>query len=265
MRTLLLAPALLAACCFTPTDSGGTTGGSSSGVAASSGSGHGGSSAGSSGGSTSAGSTSAGSSGAGSSGGGSTGNCGYPIPSSCAQPSGICPPCGQPGQACCQSGPSCDCQDYGRELCLGQPTAQDGHAGDACTLDGGCDPGLACLPFGINSFCQECGGPGEPCCAAGNCQSSLTCQSCANTGGNEEPLCLPPGSPGGVGCPAGCTLCHYSCFGGSYTCNEWPGACAGVRGCACILDAGAAFCGNAGIASCGEDGGVVTFECVEGC
>jgi hypothetical protein len=113
------------------------------------------------------------------------GSCGYPLPeNTCTPPSTLCLPCGHPGLACCSSGPGCYCQDYGRELCLGDPFNPDGRAGDECRSDGSCDPGLVCLQFGINKICQECGLSGEPCCDGSMCQGSLSCHTSC-----DKPVC----------------------------------------------------------------------------
>ena len=112
------------------------------------------------------------------------GTCGFPIPELTCAPPTLCPACGRPGEACCKTGPTCYCQDYGRELCLADPSVADGKAGDLCRSDGSCDTGLACLPFGPASICQLCGGVGQPCCTGSSCGRGLTCNT-----GCDRPVC----------------------------------------------------------------------------
>ncbi|MHB8419275.1 MAG: hypothetical protein ACYDCL_14455 [Myxococcales bacterium] len=285
MRTQILATALalLSTACSgnlgvgDATTSGGTADHATSSGASGTGTSGVGTNGGSSNGSTSSGSGSG--SGSSTGGTGPTGDagCGSPVPTlNACTPAGVCLPCGQPGQACCQSGSTCDCQDYGRELCLGSFTSGqpgDGRPGDPCLTDGGCATGTTCLPFGPGSICQECGGPGEPCCAQNGCQSGLSCDTgCVNSGGNPIGLCLPSGTGGSTGgcgsCPSG-MVCQYSCAGGISQCvNTACSQTQTLSGCAClyaIQDAGTGPCPAAGLASCGQDGGLTTFECVEGC
>src|SRR5690606_14054513 len=84
-----------------------------------------------------------------------------------AQTERLCQFCGKREQACCRDSPSCDgglgCVE-GRCLSLGGP-------GEPCDA-GRCSAGAVC----VAGTCRvECGGLGQPCCAARECSGKLRC------------------------------------------------------------------------------------------
>jgi hypothetical protein len=273
-----------------------TSGGSGSTAAtagaSTSASGSGSTSSSSAGGSASSGSASSGSTSAGASSGGSTGT-GNSGGSSGAASSGggsggsTCP--AECGGACCGSGYLC----YGAGGSYGcvQDRICDTDRSCNCVLDAGY---VYCSPFTTVASCDDTpSGPVFACtpdtniCAsdAGCSEDGMLCSTCAPGEYCPTPVhghdtsCTPGGggTGGAGGSCAGCTagqICQYSCFGGTYQCVDAPAPCAsgqcGICGlnCQCLdmaQDAGLGPCPSAGLLSCGADGGLVTFECVEGC
>jgi hypothetical protein len=95
-----------------------------------------------------------------------------------------CEACGQPGQPCCTTVPACANAEDG---CFGGPVPHCanngagtlGQPGDRCTTSCA-DPTDTCVNNGMTSYCLECGGLGNPCCAT-TCRTGLqraagTCQ-----------------------------------------------------------------------------------------
>jgi hypothetical protein len=156
---------------------------------------------------------------------------------------GMCTPCGQPGEPCCPGG---FCA-YGMACCVGgsciSETAtcantQGAVCGSNAICSGGtlsCGAsGLACCAGGVCSGnllacvagkCITCGGPGEICCGTGSAAHCTTgcCDPqlwlCAPAGGqcSDGTSCQATGNCGGGNPCAGCSGCCPSGGGG---CNS---------------------------------------------
>lgn len=81
--------------------------------------------------------------------------------------------------------------------CWGGTSGGGGGEGEGCrnSVFGAnpCDPGLVC----IDTICESCGDPGEPCCSLNTCNGAFECRS---IGG--ERVCEDCGEPGEMCCPS---------------------------------------------------------------
>jgi len=181
---------------------------------------------------------------------------------------------GTTGGSCSGDGTACD----GPASCCSGCCGTSGVANPVCLpatdCTGGCPALVNCNSFGE---CQ-CGNGTIGACPTNSCAAICCGNGGVADGGPAYPTVITvDGGEAFTGdcpsCPAG-QMCQYSCFGGVSQCVDAPAPCAsgacGICGmtCACLeaaQDGGAGPCPSAGIESCSEDGGLVTFECVEGC
>lgn len=196
-----------------------------------------------------------------------------------------CTPCGEVGEACCNSGVPCDVGlkcDAGQCTCFGDCTNKCGGASDGCggLCSGSCGTGMVC----INQACAPCGGASQPCCTSGTfCQSGLNCHAgqcsctavCTNKCGGASDGCggTCNGSCGsGTTCVSqACVPCGapgQSCCGTGAPCQSALSCQNGVCGCtpACTNKCGGApdGCGGTCNGACAAGMSCVNQSCQSG-